>query len=142
VKEIIWLSPELVIAIHQHQLNLFGGASGLRDRGLLDAALSRPLNKFHYENAGLASLSAAYAYGLVRDHPFVDGNKRVALLALITFLGLNNHEFVASEAEAVIMMRSLASGDVEEEAVTAWIERNMRPVILESLGGHDHNSTP
>jgi death-on-curing protein len=126
VKEPVWLSTKLVVAIHDRQLRVFGGAPGLRDVGALESALGRPRNKFLYENAALGTAAAAYAYGLVKNHPFVDGNKRVALLAIVTFLGLNDCEFVAPEAEAVVMIRDLASGNVNEQQLALWIENNMR----------------
>ena len=89
----IWLTPELVKAFHSRQLRLFGGPPGVRDEGALESALGRPVNRWAYENADLAELAAAYAFGIARNNPFVDGNKRAALLALVTFLGLNGVDF-------------------------------------------------
>ena len=96
----VWLTPELVIAVHGEQLRVYGGAAGLRDRGMLESALGCPQNKCSYGGADLAKLAAAYAFGIARNHPFVDGNKRASLLALITFLGLNEIDCVTPEAEA------------------------------------------
>ena len=124
--EPIWLSPELVIAIHDEQLAEFGGASGLRDAGALESALAHPLNRYHYGNTDLASLAAAYGFGLSRNHAFVDGNKRTAFLAIVTFLGLNEVDFVVAEPEAVVMMLALAAGEVDEEGLTQWIADTLR----------------
>ena len=124
--EPIWLSPELVIAIHDEQLAEFGGAPGLRDAGALESALARPLNRYHYGNTDLASLAAAYGFGLSRNHAFVDGNKRTALLANVTFLGLNEVDFVVAEPEAVVMMLALAAGEVDEAGLTQWIADKLR----------------
>jgi death-on-curing protein len=126
VTEPVWLSPELVIAIHDEQLAEFGGASGLRDAGALESALARPLNRYHYGNTELASLAAAYGFGLSRNHAFVDGNKRTALLAIVTFLGLNGVEFDVPEPEAVVMMLAVAAGEVDEEGLALWIADKLR----------------
>ena len=117
---------ELVQAIHERQLAIFGGAAGLRDLGALQSALDRARNKFVYENADLPTLAAAYAFGIAKNHPFVDGNKRVALLSLVTFLGLNRVEFIAPEAEAVVMIRGLAASEVSEDDLKHWIAANIR----------------
>jgi death-on-curing protein len=126
VTEPVWLSPELVIAIHDEQLAEFGGASGLRDAGALESALARPLNRYHYGNIELASLAAAYGFGLSRIHAFVDGNKRTALLAVVTFLGLNGVEFDVPEPEAVVMMLALTAGEVDEDGLALWIADKLR----------------
>jgi death-on-curing protein len=122
--EPVWLTVELVIAIHDEQLREFGGPPGLRDAGMLELALGGPQNKWSYGETDLAALAAAYAFGIARNHPFVDGNKRAALLALVTFLGLNGIEFVVDEAEAVVMIRDLAAGEVEEDGLARWIRDN------------------
>jgi death-on-curing protein len=126
VTEPIWLPVDLVLAIHERQLRRFGGPPGLRDFGALESALGRPRNRWAYEQGDLASLAAAYAFGIARNHPFVDGNKRAALLALVTFLGLNGIDFVADEAEAAVIVRDLAAGLVSEEGLVRWI-RDKRP---------------
>jgi death-on-curing protein len=126
VTEPVWLSPELVIAIHDEQLAEFGGASGLRDAGALESALARPLNRYHYGNTELASLAAAYGFGLSRNHAFVDGNKRTAFLAIVTFLGLNGVEFDVLEPEAVVMILALAAGEVDEDGLALWIADKLR----------------
>jgi death-on-curing protein len=124
VTEPVWLSAELVLSIHDEQLRNFGGSPGLRDQGLLESALGRPLNKYVYESQDLASLAAAYGFGLARNHAFVDGNKRIAFLAVVTFLGLNEIDFVVSEAEAVVMMQAVAAGEVDEDGLAQWIRDN------------------
>lgn len=125
MSEPVWLSTELIIAIHDEQLEQFGGPSGLRDRGLLESALARPLNQYASGNEDMAALTAAYAFGLVRNHPFIDGNKRTGLLAVVTFLGLNGIDFVAPEAETAITMLALASGEIDEGELTHWIREKI-----------------
>lgn len=122
--EPVWLTVELVVAFHDEQLLEFGGLEGLRDRSMLESALDRPRNKFVYGETDLARLAAAYAFGLVRNHPFADGNKRASLLAIVTFLGLNNIDFVAPEAESVVIIRDLAAGEVDEDGLARWIRDN------------------
>ncbi len=119
-----WLSKQIVLAIHDEQLALHGGAGGIRDEALLESALSRPLNKWAYESAGLPELAAAYGFGIARNHPFIDGNKRTSLLAIYTFLGINEIDFVVPEAEAAAMILSLAAGEVSEESLARWIRDN------------------
>jgi death-on-curing protein len=126
VTEPVWLSPELVIAIHDEQLAEFGGASGLRDAGALESALARPLNRYHYGNTELASLAAADGFGLSRNHAFVDGNKRTAFLAIVTFLGVNGVDFDVPEPEVVVMMLALAAGEVDEDGLALWIADKLR----------------
>ena len=122
--EPIWLWADLIISIHDEQLREFGGPPGLRDQGLLESALGRPLNKYSYETQDLAALAAAYGFGLARNHPFVDGNKRIAFLAMVTFLGLNDVEFVVSETDAVAVMLAVAAGELDEESLARWIRDN------------------
>lgn len=124
MSEPIWLSLDLVLAIHDEQLRAFGGPPGLRDQGLLESALGRPLNKFGYGTRDLADLAAAYGFGLARNHAFVDGNKRIAFLAMITFLGLNEIEFAVSEAAAVVIMLGVAAGEIDEDSLARWIRDN------------------
>lgn len=119
-----WLDIPIVIAIHDEQLAIHGGSAGLRDEALLESALGRPQNKWAHEGAELAELAAAYGYGLARNHPFVDGNKRTALLAIYTFLGMNGVDFIVAEADAAAMILSLAAGEVSEESLTRWIKDN------------------
>lgn len=127
MSEPVWLPADLVIAIHSEQLREFGGPPGIRDRGMLESALDRARNKWTYGETDLAALAAAYGYGVARNHPFVDGNKRAALLSILTFLGLNDIEFVADEAEFVVIIRDLAAGLVGEDGLTRWIRDNWPP---------------
>jgi death on curing protein len=124
MSEPFWLTRQMIIAIHDEQLAIHGGASGLRDDGMLESALDRPRNRWAYQKAELAELAATYAFGIARNHPFVDGNKRTALLALYTFLGVNGFEFVVSEAEAAAIILALAAGEVNEEGLIRWIGDN------------------
>lgn len=117
-----WLSVLHVLAIHADQINSHGGSLGLRDRGLLESALDRPRNRFHYESdTDLCELAAAYGFGIARNHPFVDGNKRVAFQAMYLFLGLNGLRIDAPEAEVVALILALASGGLDEAALASWL---------------------
>lgn len=122
--EPVWVSVELVVDIHAEQLALFGGPAGIRDHGLLESALARAPNKYAYGEDDLAALAAAYAFGVARNHPFVDGNKRAAFAAMIVFLGLNDVDFLVPEPEATAAILALAAGEVEEEGLTRWIRDN------------------
>jgi death-on-curing protein len=123
----VWLSRQLILAIHDEQLAEHGGAIGIRDEGLLESALARPLNLAGYGLPDTAELAARYAIAIARNHPFVDGNKRVAYVALETFLALNGLRFPVSDADAVIMTLRLAAGDITDQAFTAWVQANARP---------------
>ena len=119
-----WLTYEQVVAIHSRQLRRFGGAAGFRDEGLLRSALERPLNKWHYEQAELPELAAAYAFGLVKNHAFVDGNKRIAFMSMMIFLRKNGVKFAPDQAHATSIILSLAAGEVSEESLARWIRDN------------------
>src|ERR1700683_2038243 len=119
-----WLTYDQVIAIHSRQLRRFGGAAGLRDDGLLRSAIERPGNKWHYEQAELAELAAAYAFGLAKNHAFVDGNKRIAFMSMMIFLRKNGVRFTPEQAHATTMIMSIAAGVVSEESLTRWIRDN------------------
>lgn len=123
-KEPVWVTYGQVIAMHSRQLRRFGGAPGLRDQGMLQSALERPVNKWHYEQAGLAELAAAYAFGLAKNHAFVDGNKRIAFLSMVVFLRRNGVRFAPIQSHATAMMMSLAAGEVSEESLARWIRDN------------------
>jgi death-on-curing protein len=123
-KEPAWISYDEVIAIHSRQLRRFGGAPGLRDAGLLRSALERPINKWHYEQAELVELAAAYAFGLAKNHAFVDGNKRIAFVAMMTFLRKNGVRFAPTQADATNIILSLAAGEVSEGSLARWIRDN------------------
>ena len=113
--------------IHAEQLAEHGGRPGLRDPGLLEAALTRPEMKAHYGEASVAVLAAAYAYGIARNHPFFDGNKRTAFVALELFLAKNGFVLTASDEDAVVTFLKLASGDLTEEALALWVQANLEP---------------
>jgi death-on-curing protein len=125
VSEPTWLDASIVLDVHAEQLALFGGAEGVRDLGLLESALARPPDKFAYGETGLAALAAAYAFGIVRNHPFVDGNKRAGFASIIVFLGLNGIDFDVPPGEATAMVLGLAAGEIGEEGVARWIADNM-----------------
>jgi death-on-curing protein len=122
----VWLSRQLILAIHDEQLAEHGGALGIRDEGLLESALARPLNRAGYADPDMAELAALYAIAIARNHPFVDGNKRTAFAALFMFLALNGVEFEPSEVDATITMLRLASGDLSDDEFTAWVRNNTR----------------
>ncbi|OFX14835.1 MAG: death-on-curing protein [Alphaproteobacteria bacterium RIFOXYD12_FULL_60_8] len=122
-----WLTQDMVLAFHDESLAAFGGAAGVRDSGMLESAIDRPRNKYAYGETSFCVLAAAYGFGLVRNHPFVDGNKRTGLLAIAVFLGLNDHEFNPNEAEETKIILALAAGDLTEEALAAWVEINTHP---------------
>ena len=119
-----WLTYDQVVAIHSRQLRRFGGAAGLRDDGLLRSAIERPLNKWHYEQSELPELAAAYAFGLAKNHAFVDGNKRIAFMSMMVFLRKNGVRFAPDQAHATKIIMSLAAGEVSEESLARWIRDN------------------
>ncbi len=128
IPEPVWLPRPLVDAIHEAQIRDYGGLYGIRDEGLLESALARPQQRWTYEpDADLAALAAAYAYGLAKNHPFLDGNKRIAFAAGGVFLGLNGLRLVAPEPEAVHVMLDVASGELEEAALAAWFRQRTEP---------------
>lgn len=123
-KEPLWITFEQAIAIHSRQLRRFGGAPGLRDEGMLRSALERPINKWRYEQAELAELASAYAFGLAKNHAFVDGNKRIAFMAMVTFLLKNGVAFGPDPAQSTKIILALAAGEISEESLTRWIRDN------------------
>jgi len=125
MKEPRWLSIDEVLVAHERQLAQFGGAAGLRDRGMLESAVSRPHNKWLYEQSSLEELAAAYAFGLAKNHPFVDGNKRVSFIAMTAFLRLNGIAFSPPQPAATAIILDLAAGAVSEEGLTRWIRDNL-----------------
>lgn len=130
-----WLSQAIVLAVHADQLRAHGGTLGLRDRGLLESALDRPRNRFHYgSDTGLHAPAASYGFGLANNHPFVDGNKRIAFQAMYVVLGLNGLRIVASEEDVVTLMLSVASGELDEDGLTSWLEANTQPYAPPSTG--------
>ena len=120
--EPLWITYEQAIAIHSRQLRRFGGAPGLRDEGMLRSALERPVNKWAL--SPLAELAAAYAFGLAKNHAFIDGNKRIAFMAMMIFLQKNGMAFAPEPALATKIILALAAGEVSEESLTRWIRDN------------------
>lgn len=120
----IWLHRQVVLACHAEVLRRHGGAEGLRDAALLESALARPLHLFTYEEADLCRLAAAYAAGIVANHPFVDGNKRTAFLAATIFLERNGLQVTAAPAHAAVFVLGLAAGSLTETALAAWLRDN------------------
>jgi death-on-curing protein len=123
-KEPVWITYEQAIAIHSRQLRRFGGAPGLRDEGMLRSVLERPINKWAYKQAPLAEFASACAFGLAKNHAFVDGNKRIAFMAMMTFLRKNGVTFAPDPAQSTAIILSLAAGEVSEESLTRWIRDN------------------
>ena len=123
-----WLDIDIVLDFHAEQLALFGGADGIRDRGLLESALARPLNKLAYGESGIATLAAAYGFGIARNHPFIDGNKRTALASMIVFLGLNGLDLDTPREEATAMILSLAAGEITEDLLAQWLADRVIPL--------------
>lgn len=119
-----WLTVQQVIRMHAEQLALFGGPAGIRDEGMLGSALDRPRNKWAYGETDLAKLAAAYAFGVSRNHPFVDGNKRASFMCMMVFLRKNGVAFAPSEAQATEAMLALAAGEVDEDGLSRWIRDN------------------
>jgi death-on-curing protein len=117
----VWLSRQLILAIHDEQLAEHGGSTGLRDSGLLDSALARLLNRAGYGEPDTAELAAVYAVAITQNHPFIDGNKRTAFVALELFLRLNGCTFTVGDPEAVVMMLAMAAGDLPEAEFIAWV---------------------
>lgn len=122
----IWIDPRIIVAIHAEQLAEHGGAPGVRDLGLLESALARPRQIASYRKSTDASaLAAAYAFGIAKNHPFVDGNKRTAYVALRLFLILNGHDLDAPESERVMTLEALAGGQLTEKALAQWVRRHL-----------------
>lgn len=122
-----WLGVESVLVMHEEQLAEHGGASGIRDLALLDSALARPRNAWSYGQDDLIALGALHAAGIMRNHPFVDGNKRTGFLAAYAFLYVNGIEIVADEAEVIVQCLSLASSEIDEGEFAAWLRDNVQP---------------
>ncbi|MCB1233645.1 MAG: type II toxin-antitoxin system death-on-curing family toxin [Verrucomicrobiae bacterium] len=127
-REPYWLGREIILSIQDELLNRFGGLSGIRDEGLLESALARPEQLFHYGRPTVFELAASYSMGLVKNHPFLDGNKRIGFMAAYTFLGANDWELDAPEEEAVERTLALAAGAIGETEYAAWLERSSVPL--------------
>ena len=124
--EIVWIDVPEVLAIHAHQIDEHGGASGLRDRALLESALARPRQLQAYSNPDLFDLAAAYAAAIIANHPFVDGNKRTGFVVGVLFMELNGPSLAASEADATAAALDLAAGAINENEFAAWLRDNSK----------------
>ena len=122
----IWLDRRDVEGFHTGQIADYGGLGGLRDPGALESAIARPKNLAAYGAPSLCELAAGYAFGICRNHPFVDGNKRTSFIAIAAFLDLNGREFTAAEADVVVTFLALAAGQLGEGELAAWLEANSR----------------
>ncbi len=118
-----WLKQSVIETLHDMQIAEHGGLPGIRDKGLLSSALARPQNLYEYASVSIYQLAAAYAFGLVKNHPFNDGNKRTALLAAYTFLKINNMTLTAPEAETTAMVIALAAGEIDEDGFADWLQK-------------------
>ena len=126
MQEPIWVDASVVLAVNDEQLAEHGGASGVRDAGLLESALARPRNRYAYDKASLHALAASYAHGIAKNHPFMDGNKRTSLVIAELFLNLNGIELTASDEAVVITWLKLAAGDISDIGLEDWIRENRR----------------
>jgi death-on-curing protein len=125
VTEPVWLTDDLPLALHERLVADFGGLTGVRDQGLLDSAMARPKQIAAYEKSGIVELAAAYATGVVRNHPFIDGNKRVGFMLAYIFLARNGYRFLAGEAAATRAILDLASGALSEQEFISWLADNV-----------------
>ncbi|HKE27522.1 MAG TPA: type II toxin-antitoxin system death-on-curing family toxin [Bryobacteraceae bacterium] len=124
-----WISRKALLLLHEESLAEFGGAQGMANEGLLDSALSRPLNaRADRPETTIAELAASYAYGLARNHAFVDGNKRAAFLSIGIFLTINGYKLVAGQIDAIQAIFAVAAGEPDERGLAAWIAKNSRPI--------------
>jgi death-on-curing protein len=132
-----WISIAVVEAIHARQIAEHGGGDGLRDRGLLESALARPRNRWAYSSKPpeLAALAAGYAFGIIKNHPFVDGNKRTAAVVCETFIEMSGHVLTASNEQMYLTFVQLAEGSLSEDELTAWIGGCLAPAAEDSTGG-------
>ena len=119
----VWIEANVIWAVHEEQLSEHGGAGGVRDAGLLESALARPRNLVSYGTPDAADLAAAYGFGLARNHPFIDGNKRTAFVAVELFLALNGWALEADDANCVLTMLSLAAGELSEAGFATWVRK-------------------
>jgi death-on-curing protein len=126
MKEPYWLTREECLALHEMMLSQHGGSEGLRDENLLESALAKPRQLFAYGKPTMSDLAASYVFGVVKNHPFIDGNKRTGFMLGAGFLERNGYEFHASEAEAAVRMLALAAGELSESEFAAWLKANSR----------------
>ncbi len=123
---LIWVTTDVALAVHAQQLAEHGGGEGVRDAGSLESAMSRPQNLAQYGAPDIAALAAAYGFGIARNHPFVDGNKRTAAIVSETFLMLNGYRLTASDAELVVAFVALAAGELSEDELADWLRHHIR----------------
>jgi len=123
----LWLDTEVLHAVHDEQLAEHGGAAGVRDLGLFESALARPRQLASYGDPDLADLAAAYGYGLAKNHPFIDGNKRTAFVAVELFIDCNGHALVAEDADCVLTMLAVAAGTLDEAQFADWLRQHTAP---------------
>ena len=126
MKEPIWLRKDVLLAVHDRLLSEHGGSSGIRDEGLLDSALGRPQNLFVYGKPTVFELACAYACGIIKNHPFIDGNKRTGFMGAYLFLGRNGYEFTATETEVVLKTLAVAKGKMNDQEYGAWLKMNSK----------------
>jgi death-on-curing protein len=126
VKEPVWVLREVVLLAHEQSLAAFGGSAGIRDESLLDSALGRPQNLFAYGKPSLFDLAASYGFGIVKNHPFIDGNKRAGFVVAVTFLQLNGWRLEASEVDATLRTLALAAGELSETTYAEWLKANSK----------------
>lgn len=124
--EPIWLDASDALAVHDRQLAEHGGGTGVRDKGMLESALGRPIDQWHYHEDDPASLAAAYAFGVARNHPFIDGNKRTAWVLARLFLALNGHKLVFTASDAIATVLALAAGELAEHELADWFRTRLR----------------
>ena len=127
VRDWIWIEPAVIVAIHEEQLAEHGGPAGTRDEGLLESALARPLQLAHYGKPDAAELAASHAFGIARNHPFIDGNKRTAFVAAELFLALNGYRLAAEDADGGTHMLAVAGGELDEPSFAAWLRQHLQP---------------
>jgi|ERR1700722_1170603 len=128
MKQPHWINRKALFYLHSASLATFGGSTGIRDEGLLDSALARPQNRFLYApESDLSELAASYGFGIAKNHPFIDGNKRAAFHSIGLFLSINGYELVADQLDAIQTMLSLAAGELSEEEFAVWIRNHTKP---------------
>lgn len=123
-----WVDPRVALALHAEQLRAWGGAQGIRDEGLFESAIARPRNLAGYGEPNASDLAASYAYGLAKNHPFIDGNKRTALVVCETFLIDNGRGLIASDAELAVLFEALAAGELAEDELAGWLRERIQPI--------------
>jgi len=126
MKTPVWVLRETVLTLQEQSLAEFGGEAGIRDESLLDSALAKPENLFAYGKPGIFDLAASYGFGLVKNHPFIDGNKRVGFIVAVVFLELNGYRFQATEAETAVRTLALAAGEMSKSEFAVWLKTNSR----------------